>query len=167
MKMKLHSFWDRKNLTHPKGWVRRPFLRQAGPYACIWKGGQPALAWTPHVVGQLQRRMGAWAHRPLTACEKQKNRRIHTKKEESHQNVTEGISEERSHGLFSSFLSANVSVTSLFLGFPSEGVKVLVAQSCPTLWTSVDCSSPGSSVQGILQAGVLKWIAIPFSRGSS
>ena len=61
---------------------------------------------------------------------KQKNTH---KKEESHQNVTEGISEEWSHGLFSSFLSVNVSVTSLFLGFPSEGVKVLVAQSCPTL----------------------------------
>lgn len=83
MKMKLHSFWDRKNLTHPKGWVRCPFLRQAGPYACMWKGGQPALAWMPHVVGQLQRRMGAWAHRPLTACEKQKNRRIHTKKKKA------------------------------------------------------------------------------------
>ena len=42
-----------------------------------------------------------------------------------------------------------------------------VAQSCPTLCNSVDCSPPGSSVHGILQAGTLKWIAIPFSRGSS
>ena len=38
-------------------------------------------------------------------------------------------------------------------------------QSCPTL-ESVDCSSPGSSVHGILQARILEWIAIPFSRGS-
>ena len=42
-----------------------------------------------------------------------------------------------------------------------------VAQSCPTLWDPVDCSPPGSSVHGILQARVLEWVAISFSRGSS
>ena len=31
----------------------------------------------------------------------------------------------------------------------------------------INCSWPGSSVRGILQARILKWIAIPFSRGSS
>ena len=31
----------------------------------------------------------------------------------------------------------------------------------------MDCSPPGSSVHGILQAGILEWVAIPFSRGSS
>ena len=31
----------------------------------------------------------------------------------------------------------------------------------------MDCSLPGSSVHGILQAGILEWVAIPFSRGSS
>ena len=31
----------------------------------------------------------------------------------------------------------------------------------------MDCSPPGSSVHGTLQARILKWIAIPFSRGSS
>ena len=40
-----------------------------------------------------------------------------------------------------------------------------VAQSCPTLCDPVDCSLPGSSVHGILQAIVLEWIAIFFSRG--
>ena len=35
-----------------------------------------------------------------------------------------------------------------------------VAQSCPTLWDPVDCSPPGSSVHGILQARVLEWVAI-------
>ena len=33
--------------------------------------------------------------------------------------------------------------------------------------TPMDCSSPGSFVHGILQARMLKWVAIPFSRGSS
>ena len=33
--------------------------------------------------------------------------------------------------------------------------------------TPVDCSLPGSSVHGILQAIILKWVAISFSRGSS
>ena len=31
----------------------------------------------------------------------------------------------------------------------------------------MDCSPPGSSVHGILQARILEWVAIPFSRGSS
>ena len=46
-------------------------------------------------------------------------------------------------------------------------VCVLVAQSCLTLCKSMDCSPPGSSVYGILQARILEWVAIPFSRGSS
>ena len=41
-----------------------------------------------------------------------------------------------------------------------------VAQSCPTLCDPIDCSLPGSAVHGILQAIVLEWIAISFSRGS-
>ena len=45
--------------------------------------------------------------------------------------------------------------------------KVFKAQSCPTLSDSMDCSPPGSSVHGILQAKILEWVAIPFSRGSS
>ena len=38
-----------------------------------------------------------------------------------------------------------------------------VAQLCPTLCDLVDCSPPGSSVHGILQARVLEWGAIAFS----
>ena len=44
---------------------------------------------------------------------------------------------------------------------------VLVAQSCPTLCDPTDCSLPGSSVYGILQARILEWVAIPFSRDLS
>ena len=40
---------------------------------------------------------------------------------------------------------------------------VLVAQSCPTLCNPVDCSPPGFSVHGILQARILEWVAISFS----
>ena len=40
-------------------------------------------------------------------------------------------------------------------------------QSCPTLCDPMDCSPPGSSVRGILQARILEWVAMPFSRGSS
>ena len=39
-----------------------------------------------------------------------------------------------------------------------------VAQSCLTLRDPMDCSLPGSSVHGILQARVLEWVAISFSR---
>ena len=45
--------------------------------------------------------------------------------------------------------------------------KVLVTQLSPTLWDPMDCSPPGSSVHGILQARILEWLVIPFSRGSS
>ena len=41
-----------------------------------------------------------------------------------------------------------------------------VAQSCPTLCDPVDCSLPGFSVHGILQARILEWFTISFSRGS-
>ena len=44
---------------------------------------------------------------------------------------------------------------------------VLVTQSCPILCDPMDCSPPDSSVHGILQARILEWVAIPFSRGSS
>ena len=46
-------------------------------------------------------------------------------------------------------------------------VCVLVFQSCPILCNPMDCSPPGSSVHGILQARVLEWVAISSSRGSS
>ena len=36
-------------------------------------------------------------------------------------------------------------------------------QSCPTLCDPMDCSPPGSSVPGILQARTLEWVAISFS----
>ena len=41
-----------------------------------------------------------------------------------------------------------------------------VAQSCLTLCNPMDCSLPGSSVHGILQARTLEWVAISFSRRS-
>ena len=45
--------------------------------------------------------------------------------------------------------------------------KVLASQSCPTLCDPINSSLPGSSVHGLLQARILEWVAIPFSRGSS
>ena len=41
------------------------------------------------------------------------------------------------------------------------------AQSCPTLGDPMDCSLPGSSVRGILQAIILEQCDISYSRGSS
>ena len=43
-------------------------------------------------------------------------------------------------------------------------VKVLVAQSCPTLSEPMDCSPSGPSVHGILQARILEWVAISSSK---
>ena len=41
------------------------------------------------------------------------------------------------------------------------------SRSVVSLCDPMDCSLPGSSVHGILQARILKWVAISFSRGSS
>ena len=53
----------------------------------------------------------------------------------------------------------------LHLGSAYMPVKSL--QLCPTLCDSMDCSPPCSSVHGILQARILEWVAIAFSRESS
>ena len=44
-------------------------------------------------------------------------------------------------------------------------VKVFITQSCLTLCDAMDYSLTGSSVHGILQARILKLVAMPFSRG--
>ena len=44
---------------------------------------------------------------------------------------------------------------------------IQLLQSCLTLCDPMDCSLPGSSVHGILQARILEWVAISLSRGSS
>ena len=45
---------------------------------------------------------------------------------------------------------------------PGPGLKVTVTQLCPTL-----CDPMDYTVHGILQARILEWVAVPFSRGSS
>ena len=45
--------------------------------------------------------------------------------------------------------------------------KKVKSLRCPTLCDPMDCSLPGSSLHGILQANILEWVAISFSRGSS
>ena len=46
-------------------------------------------------------------------------------------------------------------------------VRAKVLQSCLTLCDPMDSSPPGSSVHGIFQAKIQKWVAIPISRGLS
>ena len=64
------------------------------------------------------------------------------------------------------FMLLIISVLFSSLIFASK-VKVLVTQSCLTFCDPMDCSLPGSSIQGILQARILEWVAVPSSRGSS
>ena len=45
--------------------------------------------------------------------------------------------------------------------------SVLILQSCRTLCKLTDCSLPGSSAYGMLQARIMEWVVIPFSRGPS
>ena len=52
-------------------------------------------------------------------------------------------------------------------GHLSQAGKVKVTQSCPTLCNLMNYSPPGSSGHRILQTGILEWVAILFSKGSS
>ena len=62
-----------------------------------------------------------------------------------------------------------ITITPVFIAalFTVASVLVLCAQACPTLRNLMDCSPQWNSVCGVLQARILEWVAIPFSRGSS
>ena len=66
------------------------------------------------------------------------------------------------HRLNKSFSSLPISSRSLDTKWKHSSL-----QSCLTLRDPTDCSPPGSSVRGILQARMLEWVAILSSRGSS
>ena len=65
------------------------------------------------------------------------------------------------------FLDKNTQQLEIEGNFPNLIKLKLVTQSCLTLCDPMDCSPPGSSIHGILQARVQEWVAISFSRGSS
>ena len=46
-------------------------------------------------------------------------------------------------------------------------VRAQSPQSCSTLCDAMDCSPPGSSIHGILQARTMEWVAMPSCRGAS
>ena len=73
-------------------------------------------------------------------------------------------------GMFLSYIpQKDISVVSLLYKQHFHNVwslvKVLVVHACPTVCDPMDCSLP--AYHGILQARILEWVAIPFSRGSS
>ena len=70
--------------------------------------------------------------------------------------------------------SSDTTIHSLYLEFFQHLYNCMYSslcanllQSCLTLWDPMNFSLPGSSVHGILQARILKWAGMPFSRGSS
>ena len=70
--------------------------------------------------------------------------------------------------VFSRTLASSRSLSSWKTSCPLMNVDCcLLAQSCPTLCDPMDCSPPVSCVLGILQARILEWVAMPFSRRSS
>ena len=65
-----------------------------------------------------------------------------------------------------------LNLISIFMVWGQNRVEIkystcLIAQSCPILCDPMDCSPPGSSVHGILQARILEWAAMPSFQGSS
>ena len=70
-----------------------------------------------------------------------------------------------------SAIEPQINPYSLYSNDRLRGVSISIyaklLQSCLTLCDPMDCSPPVSSVHGVLQARILEWIAISFSRGSS
>ena len=73
-----------------------------------------------------------------------------------------GDAQDRSY----SFLVTNLGSYSPSLGLAHVCMGAKLFQSGLTLFNSMDCSLPGSSVCGILQVRILEVVAMPFSRGS-
>ena len=74
------------------------------------------------------------------------------------------------HSTDRSSVSVDLSPKQLIPKWPPDISKCVCAKSlhsCLTLCDSTDCSLPGSSVHGILQARILEGVAISYSRGSS
>ena len=69
--------------------------------------------------------------------------------------------------IISHFLRWNKALKTGFDSTIQLCVCAVCGQSCPTLCDPVDYSPPGFSVYGIVQASILEWVAISFSRGSS
>ena len=81
---------------------------------------------------------------------------------------TRGSSQPRDQSQVSSISYIVWQAGSLPLAPPGKPeVKMLVTQSCPALCNFMDCSLLCSSVHGILQARILEWVALTFSRVSS
>ena len=69
--------------------------------------------------------------------------------------------------LYAEYIMRNAGLKEAQAGIKIAAATAKSLQSCLTLCDPMDCSQPGSSVHGILQARILEWVAISFSRGSS
>ena len=65
------------------------------------------------------------------------------------------------------FVPANWNIQSSYWNLNLLSLFIISAQSCLTLCDPMDYSLPGSCIHGILQARILEWVVISFSRGSS
>ena len=104
-----------------------------------------------------------WEDRSLTSINTHQQRCLITMAYLPNTSTTFLLARPQHIKTFLPFVSAEVSSISL-LYLKKE--KSEVAQSCPTVCNPVDCSLPGFSIHGILQARILEWGAISFSRGS-
>ena len=69
--------------------------------------------------------------------------------------------------LYQTQLYTSVTVSAVQQSKSAIHIRALVAQLCPTLCDPMDCNTPYSSVHVILQAKLLEWVSMPFSRGLS
>ena len=81
-----------------------------------------------------------------------------TTQEDPQQRIFDGVNVERNPTFLSTRTQSQDEIVC---------VRVKLLQSSSTLCNTVDCSPPGSSAHGILQARILEWVAISFPRGYS
>ena len=75
--------------------------------------------------------------------------------------------QQRPSAVKNKYINVKEQVALIINGMRVRKFRKLILSVCPTLCNPMDCSPPGSSVLGILQARILEWVAISFSRGSS
>ena len=64
------------------------------------------------------------------------------------------------------YLNVDIQIVPTHTGLLKE-LSVCASVMSDSFVTPVDCGPPGSSIHGVLQAGILEWVAISSSRGSS
>ena len=145
-------------------WVWSP--GEGKGYPLQYSGLENSTDCIVHGVAKSQTRLGDF-HIPLitdsTPCFADKETEAHTDEQPSKDTVME---DGRPNTPSQTCLDPNTTLVLNLCSVTYYLCRSEVTQLCPSLCNPMDCNLLGSSVHGVLQAGVQEWVAISFSRGS-